>query len=90
MHSEKRAISLSLMVLRYPTLGSLITSRVKNSVRPNHLFDHNRDHGVLISYFGHPLQPWIVPQSGPNRSRLRLVELWWSFLFTSRRGRPAP
>jgi hypothetical protein len=27
-----------------PTKGSLAIVAVKNSVRPNHLFDHNRDH----------------------------------------------
>ena len=30
--------------LHFSTLGSLLIVRVKNSVRPSHLFDHNRDH----------------------------------------------
>src|SRR6266699_6673574 len=37
-HSEKSAISLSLMVLPFPTPGSLVISQVGNSVRPMHLF----------------------------------------------------
>jgi len=43
MHSEKSAISLSLIVAR-SNLGSCLIVAVKNSVRPNHLFDHNLDH----------------------------------------------
>jgi hypothetical protein len=30
--------------LRFPTIGSLAIVAVRNSVRPIHLFDHNRDH----------------------------------------------
>ena len=30
--------------LRFPIEGSLVILAVRNSVRPNHLFDHNRDH----------------------------------------------
>jgi hypothetical protein len=30
--------------LRLPNLGSLLIIGVRNSVRPIHLFDHNRDH----------------------------------------------
>jgi hypothetical protein len=30
--------------LRFPTKSSLPIVAVRNSVRPNHLFDHNRDH----------------------------------------------
>ncbi len=40
---EKSAISLWLRFAR-PTLGSLLIVRVRNSVRPNHLFDRNLDH----------------------------------------------
>ncbi len=29
-------------------LGSLLITRVRNSVRPNHLFDHNCDHDYLF------------------------------------------
>ena len=43
MHSLKSAISLSLMVCAFQP-GSLLIVRVRNSVRPIHLFDHNRDH----------------------------------------------
>src|SRR5512133_914262 len=34
--------------LRFPIWGSLLIVRVKNSVRPSHLFDHNRDHDYLF------------------------------------------
>jgi hypothetical protein len=44
MHSEKSAISLSEMVCAFQTRGSLLIVGVKNSVRPIHLFDPNRDH----------------------------------------------
>src|SRR5271167_2054421 len=45
MHSKKSAISLSWMVLPFPTVGSLvIVFQVRNSVRPMHLFGHTRDH----------------------------------------------
>jgi len=43
MHSKKSAISLSLG-FALSNLGSLKIIGVKNSVRPNHLFDHNLDH----------------------------------------------
>ena len=45
MHSKKSAISLSWMVLPFPTVGSLvIVFQVRNSVRPMHLFGHTFDH----------------------------------------------
>ena len=34
--------------LCFPTWGSLLIVRVKNSVRPSHLFDLNRDHDYLF------------------------------------------
>ena len=46
MHSEKSAISLWLRFARR-TLGSLLIVRVRNSVRPNHLFDRNLDHEYI-------------------------------------------
>jgi len=45
MHSEECAISLSWMVCAVPTQSPLvIVVQVRNSVRPMHLFGHNRDH----------------------------------------------
>src|SRR5438876_9772075 len=38
---------------RFPTKGSLAIVAVRNSVRPNHLFDHNRDHDY---YFELPVR----------------------------------
>src|SRR5438093_5367512 len=47
---------------RFPTKGSLAIVAVRNSVRPNHLFDHNRDHDY---YFELPVRgvgcPIITP-----------------------------
>jgi len=34
--------------LRFPIEGSLVIVAVRNSVRPNHLFDHNRDHDYFF------------------------------------------
>jgi len=34
--------------LRFSTLGSLLIVRVRNSVRPSHLFDPTRDHDYLF------------------------------------------
>src|SRR5437660_6172348 len=62
--------------LRFPIEGSLAIVAVRNSVRPNHLFDHNLDHDY---YFGLPVRgvgcpiitqviydaPWRFPGS-PN------------------------
>src|SRR2546428_13277317 len=39
--------------LRFPTKGSLAILAVRNSVRPNHLFDHNLDHDY---YFELPVK----------------------------------
>src|ERR1035441_4299706 len=46
VHSEERAISLSLKVLPLPYQPRLARNRfqVRNSVRPMHLFGHNLDH----------------------------------------------
>src|SRR5438445_8626501 len=48
--------------LRFPIEGSLVILAVRNSVRPNHLFDHNRDHDY---YFELPVEgvgcPIITP-----------------------------
>ena len=41
MHSQKSDISLWLRFAR-PTLGALLIVRVRNSVRPNHLFESSR------------------------------------------------
>src|SRR5438093_5480003 len=35
--------------LRFPIEGSLVIVAVRNSVRPNHLFDHNRDHDYFFA-----------------------------------------
>src|SRR5712691_8718452 len=47
---------------RFPTKGSLAIVAVRNSVRPNHLFDHNLDHDY---YFELPVRgvgcPIITP-----------------------------
>ena len=34
--------------LRFPIEGSLVIVAVRNSVRPNHLFDHNLDHDYFF------------------------------------------
>src|SRR5438552_18261497 len=39
--------------LRFPIEGSLVILAVRNSVRPNHLFDHNLDHDY---YFELPVR----------------------------------
>ena len=85
VHSEKSAISLSWMVLPFPTVGSLvIVFQVRNSVRPMHLFGHNRDHDY---YFELPLKGSGIPNqllgdrlhtmaiSGLSRVRTELVPL---------------
>jgi hypothetical protein len=38
--------------LRFPIEGSLVILAVRNSVRPNHLFDHNRDHDYYFELPG--------------------------------------
>jgi hypothetical protein len=47
---EERHFAL-VVGLRFPTLGLLLIVGVRNSVRPIHLFDPNRDHDY---YFGAP------------------------------------
>ena len=47
MHLEERHFALE-DGLRFPTLGSLLIVRVRNSVRPSHLFDHHCDHDYLF------------------------------------------
>jgi hypothetical protein len=70
--------------LRFPTNGSLAIAAVKNSVRPNHLFDHNCDHdyyfelhskgsGMLNYYVGDLLRTTAI--SGLSRVRTELVPL---------------
>src|ERR1019366_1844436 len=44
MHSEERAISLSLKVLPYQPRSARNPFQVRNSVRPMHLFGHTFDH----------------------------------------------
>src|ERR1019366_629553 len=44
MHSEERAISLSLKVLPYQPRPARNPFQVRNSVRPIHLFSHTFDH----------------------------------------------
>ena len=44
MHSEERAISLSLKVLPYQPRPARNPFQVRNSVRPMHLFGHTFDH----------------------------------------------
>src|SRR5207245_2708499 len=49
LHSETSAISLSLMVCAFQSKARLLVIvAVRNSVRPNHLFDHNRDHDYFF------------------------------------------
>jgi hypothetical protein len=48
MHSSKSAISLWWMVCAFQLQGSFLIVAVRNSVRPNHLFDHNFDHDYLF------------------------------------------
>ncbi len=44
MHSLQERHFALVDGLRFPIEGSLVILAVRNSVRPNHLFDHNRDH----------------------------------------------
>ena len=72
IRSDLSAISLSLKFAR-PTLGSLVIVRVRNSVRPNHLFDRNCDHDYFFELPGEgerdaqsitsmfDCTPWRVP-----------------------------
>jgi hypothetical protein len=82
MHSKKIAISLSLG-FALSNLGSLKIIGVKNSVRPNHLFDHNLDHdysfelpdlgsGMPNHYVGDLLHTMAI--SGLSRVRTELFE----------------
>src|ERR1700722_5626288 len=83
MHSLKSAISLSWVVCA-SNLGSLLIVRVRNSVRPIHLFDHNCDHdsyfelpskgsGMPNHYAGDLLHTMAI--SGLSRVRTELDEL---------------
>src|SRR5260370_42664877 len=49
MHSEERAISLSLKVLPYQPRPARNQFQVGNSVRPMHLFGHNVDHDYYFA-----------------------------------------
>ena len=82
MHSEERAISLSLKVLPYQPRSARNPFQVRNSVRPNHLFGHNFDHDY---YFELPCEGERVAQSHvqekaevfsgsrPTRARVRAL-----------------
>jgi hypothetical protein len=68
MHSKKSAISLSWMVLPFPTVGSLvIVFQVRNSVRPMHLFGRNRDHDY---YFGRGIFSFLCLETGDSRRQV--------------------
>src|SRR5271155_1564148 len=84
MGSWKSAISLS-MWFALSNLGSLLIVGARNSVRPNHLFDHNRDHdyffelpsqkgsGIPNHHVGDLLHTMAI--SGLSRVRTELFEL---------------
>src|SRR6266853_3266276 len=52
VHSEERAISLSLKVLPYQPRPARNPLQVGNSVRPMHLFGHNVDHDYYFELPG--------------------------------------
>jgi hypothetical protein len=59
---------------RFPTKGSLAIVAVRNSVRPNHLFDHNLDHDY---YFELPVRGVGMPNhyAGDLRRTLAMYGL---------------
>ena len=81
---EERHFAL-VGALRFSNLGSPLIVGVKNSVRPIHLFDHNRDHDYLFElpcfkgsgmpnhYVGDLLHTMAI--SGLSRVRTELFEL---------------
>ena len=84
MHSEERAISLSLKVLPYQPRSARNPFQVRNSVRPMHLFGHTFDHDY---YFELPHEGSGIPTqlldvllhtiaiSGLSRVRTELSQL---------------
>jgi len=84
VHSEERAISLSLKVLPYQPRPARNRFKSGNSVRPIHLFGHNFDHdyyfelpangsGTPIRYDGDLLHTMGI--SGLSRVRTELCKL---------------
>ena len=72
-HSEKSAISLSLMVLPFPNPGSLVISQVGNSVRPMHLFGRQRRVQVPIS--SGVVSKDSLTFSGQNQFQMASIEM---------------